>query len=794
MRSFVSSMAIAATLLLAGCSDQARVRYPTTDHSLELSRVVLYRNGIGYFERRGGVDGSELKIKVRKDQVNDMLKSLTIVDRKSGRAVSVSMPLDPQSWANAALATLAPGQGSLAQVLDALRGTRVTLGTSDGTVRGRIAMVEQMQDEPDPTAEAASRATPFPPARSKDFRLTLMDQEKLNVVRLSHVQSVTLEDGDLAMQFHRSLDATAGEGMFQQVDVSLRLAGDHGHDLLVSYVVAAPMWKPTYRVVLPEGGKGDALLQGWAVVDNTSGEDWRDVTMQLTSGEPIAFRYDLHTPRDVSRTDLTETGVQKRASVAVGEATYTGAEDEDRGSDKTKLAENKPTDMPQGQAAGPAATATAGWGGAPGAPPPAASPAQPSAKPRPARHAGPSSRTAKADLKAGKDSGAGYGYEFASEGDMRQPAKEEAPAPAIDVDSLRRSTQAQARATAIAGLTRFDLQDKVTVPEGTSTMVAIVNNTVQAEETFLYKPGGAGIGYEANPYRVVRFKNTTPFVLEPGPIAIYSGGSFVGEGLSEAVGAGTSATVPFAVEPGIMVTSAAEQQGEEMRLVRLVRGVLEVETFNRTLTTWTVKAQTLKNGFTVLIRHPKAGWNYQLKDRPADTEDLPDAYLIPLKVAAGSTKGELKVIEQTPSRVSISIWDERAISLLSQLLVVSTLPADARAKLEPIVKLRQEIGRIDTKVEGLKRQQTELDERASETRRNLLAIQKDNSPQAAALRKKLQQRLDDFTKDGDRMGRDIVQLESERMEKKVALEDLIQNLDLSAPDQAPKPKAVQPKP
>jgi hypothetical protein len=336
------------------------------------------------------------------------------------------------------------------------------------------------------------------------------------------------------------------------------------------------------------------------------------------------------------------------------------------------------------------------------------------------------------------------------------------------------------------------LQDKVTVPEGTSTMVAIVNHTVQAEQTFLYKPGGAGIGYEANPYRVVRFKNTTPFVLEPGPIAIYSGGSFVGEGLSEAVGAGTSATVPFAVEPGIMVTSAAEQQGEEMRLVRLVRGVLEVETFSRTLTTWTVKAQTLKEGFTVLIRHPKAGWNYALKDRIEGTEDLPDGYLIPLKVAAGSTKGELKVVEQTPSRVSISIWDTRAIGLLEQLLVVSSLSPEARAKLEPIVKLRQDIGRIDTKVEGLKRQQTELDERASETRRNLLAIQKDTSPQAAALRRKLQARLEEFAKEGDRMGREIVTLESERMEKKVALEDLLQNLDLTAPAEPPKPKATTP--
>jgi hypothetical protein len=66
------------------------------------------------------------------------------------------MPLDPQSWANAALAALAPGQGSLAQVLDALRGTAVVLGTTQGKLRGRIVMVEEIVDEPDAVADAAA--------------------------------------------------------------------------------------------------------------------------------------------------------------------------------------------------------------------------------------------------------------------------------------------------------------------------------------------------------------------------------------------------------------------------------------------------------------------------------------------------------------------------------------------------------------------------------------------------------------------------------------------------------------
>jgi hypothetical protein len=263
-----------------------------------------------------------LTIKVRKDQINDLLKSLTVVDRRNGQAVSVSMPLDPQAWANAALATLAPGQGSLDQIIDALRGNEVVLGTTQGKLRGRIVMIEAIEDEPDASPPAHSERVMPPQAGSKDFRLTVLEGKKMQVVRLSKVRSITLRDGNLALQFHRSLDATAGEGMFQQVAVDIRLAGDNKHELSVSYVVEAPMWKPTYRVVLPEAGKGKALLQGWAVVDNTSGEDWSKVTMSLTSGAPIAFRYDLHTPRIVPRSDLSGSGNYKRAAVAMGETSY----------------------------------------------------------------------------------------------------------------------------------------------------------------------------------------------------------------------------------------------------------------------------------------------------------------------------------------------------------------------------------------------------------------------------------------------------------------------------------------
>jgi outer membrane protein OmpA-like peptidoglycan-associated protein len=854
-----------ALALVAGCA-HGRSPYPTADSSLGLDRVVLYRNGVGYFERRGEVKGDALVIKVRKDQVNDVLKSLTVVDRKNGQAVSVSMPLDPQSWANAALSTLAPGQGSLAQVLDALRGTAVVLGTTRGRLRGRVVIVEEVVDEPDATPPPSSeRATPPRPG-SRDFKVTLLDGKKMEVVRLSQVRSVTLQDGDLALQFHRSLDATAGEGMFQQVAVEIRLAGASSHDLVVSYVVAAPMWKPTYRVVLPEpGAKSPALLQGWAVVDNTSGEEWTRVAMSLTSGAPIAFRYDLHTPREIPRSDLTEAGVAKRVKVAVGETSIATESDEGPDADGDAIADHDdrcptspevrngyqdedgcPDEIPTqlakftgtikgiyfdgnsasikdkqqpvldraiavlkefpgidvevsghcsseenpaiGQrraeavrdyliARGIARARIQVRSGGVDEPVDTnktsagraknrrieftilvdRSPAQPTTPPPP-----PSRGAPKRDL-ANRGAGASAGEA----------------APALDLESLRRSTQASARAKSVSGLTRIDLGERVTVPDGSSTMVAIINQDVAAEQTFLYRPGGAGSGYEQNPYRVVRFKNTTPFVLEPGPISIYAGGSFVGEGISEAVGTNTSTTIPFAVEPAILVSSAARYSGEDMRIVRIVRGVIEVENFQRVATTWTVKGRLDAKGYSVLVRHPKQGGAYALKSRIEGAEELPDAYLVPVAVAAGAGEGTLEVVEQTPSRSTVTIWDGRAPELLDAVLKLPGLDPAARAKIEPIVRLRQEIGRIDTEVDGLTRQQAELDQRAYETRNNLEAIKKD--PRAADLRARLSKRLEEFARDGDKLGRDLVELQSKRLGKKIELEDALQLLDLSVP-------------
>jgi hypothetical protein len=717
--------AVACFLTLTACVGAQRA-YAPTDSALKLSRVVLYRNGVAYFERTGVVNGDSLTLKVRKDHINDLLKSLTVIDRSSGKPLSVSIPLDPRVWQDAALAMLMPGHGRLAEVLDALRGTPVVVDAGSRRVRGRIVMVERV-----PLALDPKRGEGAP---SEDHKLTLLDGDVFELVTLSNITAIRLAEGDLVMQLERHLDASAGEGMFQQVEIVAHFADAGEHDLAVSYVADAPLWKPTYRLVLPDDASGKALLQAWAVVSNVTGENWDAVQLALTSGAPLAFRYDLHTPQDVERPDLTQSGVDKHAQVSFGETSVGSAAGAAPPAPPPMAAERERDEVEEDVASAPQRSVA------------------PLKKERPrAQAAAPAAPV---------------------------PAKP-APAPsAIDLPLMAAMQAPQASAKQVAGLTRFDIAERVSLPDGSASMVQLVNQLVPAEEVFLYKPGGAGQGYEWNPYRVIRFENATDFVLEPGPISIYAGGSFVGEGLSEAIGSREHATIPFAVEPSIIVHMSGDASGEAMKITRIVRDVIEVQSFRRNTTRWSVTAKPAASARRVLVRQPRAGVGFSLIDPPEETETLPDAYLLPIVLAPKATSAELNVVEQTPAKLSLDIWDERAPELLQQLMAAPEIDANARATLQPVVDARAAIGRIDGELSGLQAQQEQLDERAEEERQNLLAIQKD--PRAAALRKRLSQRLEALTQEAAELGRKIVELNRQRMEKKIELEDRLRELDFSA--------------
>lgn len=715
MRDLLPRCLVGGVLLAGGCVPAQRGPLAPTESALRLQRVVLYRSGVGYFERGGPLKARELRLRCRKDQINDLLKSLTVIDRRSGRVLSVSLPLDRDRLASAA-DLLGPGRGGLGRLLDALRGARVEVRAADRSYSGRVLLVEEPPGSP-----------PGQPAA----QVSLLDGDHVRVLPLAQVSGVRLLDSELALQLHHTLDSSSGEGLFKQVPVELRLSNEGPHDLLLSYVSSAAVWQPSYRLVLPESGAGDALLQAFAVVANHSGEDWRDVRLTLTSASPSGFRYDLHTPREVQRPEREgHLGAAQRAAAAAA----------DPSSEREREVALPPSEPPSPTLIGPPA---------PPSPGPAAEPSAGAAR---SPRSGPS---------------------------------------AVDPALLQRSAQANAQPRPRGGQTSYELRDPVTLPDGTATMVAILNQSVPAEQALLFRPGGSGPGFEHNPYRVVRFKNRTPYLLEPGPISVYASGGLVGEGMADPIAADAGVIIPFAVEPAVVVQSAQKTSVAEERALQLRGGALLVESAQLLVTRYTVRGPRPERPYRVLLRHPRAGGAFALRPRPEGTEELADAYLIPVNIPAGPgpVEAQIEVVERQPQRATVALWDGRAAELLGAAVATAGLDAAARERLAPVLVLRRDMTRIEGELAALRQQQQALDQQAQEARANLDALKRDpkerESPGANALRERLSKRLEALSKEAAGLLRKGNELTSQRQERKLRLEEKAQGLSLRFADPAP---------
>ena len=224
---------------------------------LPVTKVVLYQNGVGYFERRGKLHGKEVELRVRPDQVNDVLKSLSVLDLSGGTPSSASLPVEKSGdrLAQELPAQVRNATGMLG-LLAVLRGAEVEVDADQGTLQGRVVGVETTQRRyVNGNGEQVS-AEPM---------LTLMaNEDQLQTVPVSQIRRLTIGDKTLSVGLQQSLDISRSDGAWKPISVTVRLAGDESHDLIISYIHEVPVWRPAYRAWI-ESGKG-IQLQGWAVV------------------------------------------------------------------------------------------------------------------------------------------------------------------------------------------------------------------------------------------------------------------------------------------------------------------------------------------------------------------------------------------------------------------------------------------------------------------------------------------------------------------------------------------------
>jgi hypothetical protein len=250
---------------------------------LPVTRVVLYRSGVGYIERLGRISGdATLTMSMRESQMNDLLKSLILVDFDGGQILPAQYtPRDPLERTLSAFAVQLSDNPSMSALLTRLRGAPVEIQTDKETLQGTVLSVETRE-------EAASEVV------VKRAYVNLMTNPAMRSVPLDTIINLRVRDERLQQEMQNALAAIATRLDNTRKTVELRFSGQGARRVLVGYLTEMPLWKMTYRLAL--SANEPPLLQGWAIVENTTDEDWRNVRLELVSGRPVSFIQNLYEP------------------------------------------------------------------------------------------------------------------------------------------------------------------------------------------------------------------------------------------------------------------------------------------------------------------------------------------------------------------------------------------------------------------------------------------------------------------------------------------------------------------
>ena len=253
---------------------------------LPITRAVMFSSGVGYFEHVGTVeDDAVVSLRFQKDQLNDVLKSMIVTDHGGGRVMGATYTsTDPLERSLKSFGIDLSDDPSLPELLRQLRGARLTVAAPD-EITGAILNVETRQAEGDDGRE--------------EHVLNIVTDRGIRSLPLRSVDRFELADHDLREELNRALALLASSRNTERQTVDIRFAGEGERTVRIGYLVEAPVWKTSYRLDLEPSE--DANLQGWAIVENTSDQDWRQVNLRLVSGRPISFIQDLVTPLYLER-------------------------------------------------------------------------------------------------------------------------------------------------------------------------------------------------------------------------------------------------------------------------------------------------------------------------------------------------------------------------------------------------------------------------------------------------------------------------------------------------------------
>ena len=642
--------------------------------ALPIRRITLYRSGVASFQRQGTVNNDEtVQLRFSTDQINDILKSMIVLDLSgNGRVGTIGFASrEPLSRKLASFGVDLSDNPTLSTIASRLRGSPLTLQTPDASITGTVVGVENRTEYD--TETKVSVAIPY---------VNVLTATGIRAVNLNKVTNFTINDPKVQAELNMALTTLAEHRADRNKAVDIAFEGKGEREVAVAYVQEAPVWKTSYRLVLPDEKLAEKeadkalTLQGWAIVENTTDEDWNDVTLALVSGRPVSFQMDLYEPLFLSRPMLpvpTVPGVMSRA--------YSGGRPGEPG---------KPGD-PESVIAGLALNR------APGSPAPSAAP---TASMRARAGAGGGGF---ADSGSGGETGAGYNEKRKYAG--------------MNAADMSGGLAASASGEDAGSIFQFEIDHPVTVERQRSAMLPIISAPIGGRRVSIWSQSDGS----PNPMRGVELKNNSSLDLMPGPISVFDNGVYAGDAQIGHVPRNATRLLAFAVDLDVAVQQE-NSYNETATKVKINRGVLEVVTAlqSRSKLFFVNSSDTDRTMVAEVTRV------YDLDDKaePKPSEITDGAYRFTVAVPPKRTNGgkaELNVVQSRVESRAFGLMEYDQATLVSFCGTAPITPA-VRKAFETIAAKKQTIADLNAALTRLSQERDAITADQTRIRENIKSI------------------------------------------------------------------------
>jgi Carboxypeptidase regulatory-like domain len=777
----VCSLLVAVEMLNAQVPSARRPASPArsaADATLPARRVVLYKNGIGYFEHVGKVrDNQAITIDFTSAQLDDALKSLTALDLGNGRVSGIAYNSDtPMSQRLGLLRLPVSERTTLSELLGALRGARLEVRVGERLVSGRLLGVERRTIGSGPTQS------------TRDEISLVSDGGDIRTIDLNPSVSIRLAERESADQVATYLGFLASTRAPDRRRVTIATAGVGERDLLVSYISEVPIWKTTYRIVMPPDGE-QPLLQGWAIIDNTTGADWTDVDLSLVAGAPQSFIQQLSQPR-YSRRPVVQPPQGALLTPQTHDPTLITGVGRLRGSVRDQSSFALPGASvhildPQLRTVAQASTNGTGSYAIDGLAPgtyrvevalagfqPVTSEVSIGATGESVHDAimrvgslaetvtvmGETPVVATGGIGAGRGGVAGG----VAGGFAQAPPRPDQAAIARSLADL----QVAAASRELTDLFEYRLTNSISVRRNQSALVPIINVPASIERVSLWN-GRVG----TQPLRALWLTNSSDLTLDAGTFSVVDGGAFAGEGLIEPLKPQEKRLLSYAVDLGLQIDA---RQGDERRMISritLQRGVVIEQREQRSRRVYTIRNNDTTDR-TVVVEHPvRPGWTLA-SETPAETSST--AYRF--KVAAPAKQTTTLVVEEKQPLESkhevTSMTDDQVA-----VLVRDSGSAILQQAFTPILAKKAAIAELSARLAGLEGEIEQISQDEARVRENLIALK--STSDEKRLVKRYASQLTDWEDRIATLRRERIDLDRRRQRAQSELQQLIEQLSMS---------------